>query len=57
MAKKKPIKLHKGDVKMLALLCKTSTRTVYSALHWHADTEKENEVRDQCMKYFNYKKF
>ena len=57
MAKRKPIKLHKGDVKMLALLCKTSTRTVYSALHWHADTEKENEVRNTCMKYFDYKKF
>jgi uridine phosphorylase len=57
MNNRKPIKLHKGDVKKLALMCGTSTRTVYSALHWNADTKKENEVRETCLKYFDYKKF
>lgn len=57
MAKRKPIKLHKGDVKKLAIMCNVSTKTVYNALHWRADTANENHVRDTCMKYFDYKKF
>jgi hypothetical protein len=57
MAKRKPIKMHKGDVKKLAILCGVSTKTVYNALHWRADTESENEVRRQALTYFDYKKF
>ena len=57
MAKRKPIKMHKGDVKKLAIQCGVSTKTVYNALHWRADTESENEVRRQALTYFDYKKF
>jgi hypothetical protein len=57
MTKRKPIKLHKGDVKKLAIMCGVTTRTVYNALHWRADTKGENDVRDKCIRYFDYKRF
>ena len=57
MAKRKPIKLHNGDVKKLAIMCSVSTKTVYNALHWRADTANENLVREHALKYFDYKKF
>ena len=52
MAKSKPIKVHKGDVTKLAIMCKVSTKTVYNALHWNSDTANENKVRAYAMKYF-----
>ena len=50
--KKKPIKVHKGDVKKLASVCEVSRKTVYNALHWNSDTLNENKVREYAFKYF-----
>ena len=52
MRKKKPIKVHKGDVSKLAIMCNVSCKTVYNALHWRSDTINENNVREQALKYF-----
>lgn len=52
MTKKKPIKVHKGDAKKLAIMCGVSIKTVYNALHWNADTLNENKVRKCAMDYF-----
>lgn len=46
MAKRKPIKLKKGVTLQIISACQCSQMTVWRAVHWNADTEKENEVRD-----------
>ena len=51
MTKRKPIKLYKDDVKKLSIMCGVSTKTVYNALHWRADTVNENLVREHALKY------
>lgn len=46
MAKRKPIKLRKGVTPQIIGACQCSQMTVWRAVHWNADTEKENEVRE-----------
>ena len=45
MAKKKPIKLKYGKQKELIRLSGAHKTTVWRALHWESDTDKQEKIR------------
>lgn len=45
MAKKKPIKLKYGKQKELIRLSGAHKTTVWRALHWESDTDKQENIR------------
>lgn len=55
--KRKPIKLRRGGVKILAVSCNVSGRTVTDALRWGNDTDTQNLVRKRAFDLGLVKKF
>ena len=45
MAKRKPFKLKYGKRKELAKIAGVDTTTVWRAINYHSDTDKENQIR------------
>lgn len=57
MTKKKPIKLKRGYVQILAAVCKVSRNTVTKAMKWNADSDIENFIRKKAYELDYVRKF
>lgn len=57
MARKPPIKLKHGCLKLLAEDCEANELTVRLALRWDNDTELQNRIRERAKELGYIKKF
>lgn len=57
MTKRKPIKVRIGCINKIAEACGVGRATVWRALHWDADTDLQNLIRQKARELGYIKRF